>query len=117
MKRHQVCRVRQVWLQLACVSIAISAYAAGALGQTRSQVANGEAIAERLCVGCHLPRSGGRNVIEGVIVPSFSEIANRPQMAREQLKSLLAIPHRPMATPLLTPGELHDLAAYIMTLK
>lgn len=77
----------------------------------------GEQIATRDCAGCHGLGSAKGVTVEGALVPSFSEIANRPHQTRERVQALLALPHRPMESPALGDRELRQLAEYIISLR
>ena len=87
--------------------------------QTESKVpdlAGGKAIADKLCVGCHLigKTSDGATPAD---VPSFPSIANRRNQSVETLTNWLMAPHAPMPDPHLTRKEIRDLAGYIVSLR
>ena len=50
-------------------------------------------------------------------VPSFWQIANRPDRNSEYLHKVIQAPHYPMREQLFIPDELDQLVAYIMSLK
>ncbi len=75
---------------------------------------NGEIIAHKLCVGCHLIDKSSDGVAQADI-PSFPLIANRPDQSIETLTNWLNAPHAPMPDPHLTRKEVRDLAGYIMS--
>jgi mono/diheme cytochrome c family protein len=83
---------------------------------TTADLANGKAIADKLCVGCHLidKTSGGPAATD---VPSFPSIANRPNQSVEILSNWLVAPHAPMPDPHLTRKEIRDLVGYIFSLR
>ena len=84
--------------------------------RTAPDPANGKAVAEKLCVGCHLidKASGGGTPAD---VPTFPSIANRSKQSVEALTSWLMAPHPPMPDPHLTRQEIRDLAGYIISLR
>ena len=84
--------------------------------RTAPDPANGKAVAEKLCVGCHLidKASGGGTPAD---VPSFPSIANRSKQSVEALINWLMAPHPPMPDPHLTRQEIRDLAGYIISLR
>ena len=84
--------------------------------RTAPDIANGKAIAEKLCVGCHLidKTSGGGTPAD---VPSFPSVANRSKQSVEALTNWLMAPHPPMPDPHLTRQEIRDLAGYIISLR
>ena len=77
----------------------------------------GEQIAARECAGCHSAGPAKGAVIQGVYVPSFSEIANRSNQSRERLQSFLTIPRHPMTSPPLGDRKLRQLTEYILSLR
>jgi mono/diheme cytochrome c family protein len=78
--------------------------------------ADGAAVAQKLCVGCHVIERGESAVVQAD-VPSFPAIADRPNQSFEALSTWLLKPHAPMPDPHLTRKEVRDLAGYILTLK
>ena len=79
-------------------------------------VPNGEALARKLCVGCHV-LDAGADKIPQADVPSFQTIADRPNQTQETLTTWLLAPHAPMPDPHLSRTEIRDLAGYILSLK
>ena len=77
----------------------------------------GEQIAARQCSGCHGAGEARGVTIQGVYVPSFSEIARRPNQSRERLMSFIAIPRHPMSGLPLSERELRHLAEYVFSLR
>ena len=81
---------------------------------TTPDVANGQVIAGKLCVGCHVIDPTSDNVT-AADVPSFQSIANRPAQSVANLSNWLRAPHAPMPDPHLTRKEIRDLAGYIVS--
>ena len=83
---------------------------------TAPDLADGKAIAEKLCVGCHLidKTSDGGTPAD---VPGFPSIANRSKQSVEGLTNWLLAPHPPMPDAQLTRQEIRDLAGYIISLR
>jgi mono/diheme cytochrome c family protein len=77
---------------------------------------NGETLARKLCVGCHV-LDPGLGKIPQADVPSFRIIADRPNQTTETLTTWLLAPHAPMPDPHLSRTEIRDLAGYIMSLR
>jgi mono/diheme cytochrome c family protein len=77
---------------------------------------DGAAVAQKLCVGCHIIEGGEKAAVQAD-VPSFPSIADRPNQSFEALSAWLLKPHAPMPDPHLTRKEVRDLAGYILTLK
>ncbi len=83
---------------------------------TVPEVANGQDLARKLCVGCHLTEDA-TDAVTQVDVPSFSAVANRPNQSVKALTNWLMAPHPPMPDPNLTRKEIRDLAGYIISLR
>jgi mono/diheme cytochrome c family protein len=83
---------------------------------TVSDVVNGQALARKLCVACHLTEEA-TDAVTQVDVPSFSAVANRPNQSVKALTNWLMAPHSPMPDPNLTRKEIRDLAGYIISLR
>lgn len=79
-------------------------------------IANGETLAHKLCIGCHVLEPGGDKIPQAD-VPSFQAIADRPNQTIETLTTWLLAPHAPMPDPHLSRTEIRDLAGYIISLK
>jgi mono/diheme cytochrome c family protein len=102
---------------------AIGAGSTSVQGQTdRANATAGREFALGVCTGCHVvaadqpfaPLIGG--------VPSFKEIANRPNVSAASLRRTISMlpqvpSHGRMANPLINEHELADVVAYIMTLR
>jgi mono/diheme cytochrome c family protein len=80
-------------------------------------VANGDAIAHKLCVGCHVVDKQAASPPPQADVPSFTAVATRANQSLEGLTTWLLAPHAPMPDPHLSRVEIRDLAGYIMSLK
>jgi mono/diheme cytochrome c family protein len=77
---------------------------------------DGAAVAQKLCVGCHIIERGESAAVQAD-VPSFASIADRPNQSFEALSAWLLQPHAPMPDPHLSRKEVRDLAGYILTLR
>ena len=87
-------------------------------GQGIPDIGQGEMVAARVCAGCHGTdgiRSGA--VVQGIVVPSFRQIANRPGRSQEMLEARVMSPHWPMPGLPLEAREIRDVVAYILSLK
>lgn len=105
---------RKVWLRSSVVALFVLGLPAHAVGGDRE---SGEQIARRECAGCHGIGIATGATIQGVFVPSFSEIARRPFQTRERLKAFVLIPRHPMPGVPLGEGEIRDLVEYIFSLR
>jgi len=78
-------------------------------------IAAGKQVARTLCKGCHdianrPPPSLG-------LAPSFVKIANTKGMTQTSIQVFLSTSHEVMPNYSLSPKQIRDVAAYIMTLR
>jgi cytochrome c len=74
----------------------------------------GYQLAQRLCANCHAIEVSSTATVD---VPSFSVIARQPNVTAEQLAGRIIVPHPAMPNTNLTVAEIHDVIAYILSLK
>jgi len=98
-------------------SIALACLAGAAVAQIHPDVKTGKAIAEKLCVGCHIVGAEAAGATVSSDVPSFEQIANVPDQTAKSIAGAIVIPHPPMPQIQLTREEIGDVAAYILSLK
>ena len=85
-------------------------------GTTGPSAAKGLAIAQSLCVNCHLlPNNQTATVPSGV--PTFRAIANRPGQTGEQIMFVLIKPHVPMPDMQISREEILSILAFLETLR
>lgn len=104
-------------LPMIAVALAIVPPLAAQEGKSQPPDATkGLKLAETFCTNCHLIGTGeaGR-ATPGV--PSFREIANRPEQTGSRIASVLINPHMPMPNMQLTRQEIGDIVAYLDTLR
>ena len=77
---------------------------------------NGKTIVQALCVSCHVIPGAVQNAVP-VGIPTFREIANRRGQTAQNIFSALILPHYPMPDMQFTNKEMHDIVAYIDTLR
>lgn len=83
---------------------------------TGPSAAKGLAIAQSLCVSCHLlPDNQTATVPTGI--PTFRAIANRPGQTGEQIMFVLIKPHVPMPDMQISREEIRSIVAYLETLR
>lgn len=102
-----------------CLSVALMLFAAASASAQpleKLDVANGERLAQKLCVNCHqvAPDDTGTVLAD---VPGFPAVANRSGMTREKIEAYVLSPHPAMPTIQFTRDELADVSAYIMSLR
>jgi mono/diheme cytochrome c family protein len=112
---------RRLW----CVTVAaigMSGGVFGALGQTPKSpplsvlVADGDALARKLCVHCHLvPGTTPAAIPAGV--PTLRAIATRSGQTASNIEGILRNPHSPMPEITLTNDEIRNLILYLDTLR
>ena len=103
----------QRWLAI----LALALVPGTGTGQTAPDPANGAALAEQLCRGCHLVSPTQRGPVPDGI-PSFMAVAQRPGIdARQIVATLISPPHPLMPSPPLDTRQMQDVAAYILSLR
>lgn len=85
--------------------------------QIHPDVKTGHEIASKLCSGCHLVDEKTAKASVPADVPSFMEIANKPDQTSEKIAGRIVVPHPPMPTINLTREEIGDVAVYILSLR
>jgi mono/diheme cytochrome c family protein len=103
-----------------CLSIGVLALAphdASVQAQVGPDAAKGRALAEKLCVSCHIVAEKAANATVSADVPSFVSIANKPGQTAEAIAGRIVLPHPPMPKIQLTRSEIADIATYISSLK
>lgn len=78
-------------------------------------VAGGKQVAQTLCRGCH--DIGNRPAPSLGLAPSFVKIANTKGMTQTSVQVFLSTSHEVMPNYSLSPKQMRDVAAYIMTLR
>jgi mono/diheme cytochrome c family protein len=79
-------------------------------------VAEGQALARRVCGQCHLVEKG-QAASRASDAPGFQAVANRPSTTALSLRVFLRTPHPSMPNLILSEAESDDLIAYILSLK
>jgi mono/diheme cytochrome c family protein len=76
---------------------------------------NGETLAKRWCVSCHVVSEDQRKGTD--VVPSFASIASQPGFDEDKLAIFLLEPHPKMSSMALSRIEAKNIAAYIAEQK
>lgn len=112
------CAVRRGGLALLAGAII---FGTGAIGVVQAQIhpdaKTGHEIASKLCTGCHIVDDKSAKDSVPADVPSFMEIANKPDQTAEKIAGRIVVPHPPMPTIDLTREEIGDVAVYILSLR
>lgn len=96
--------------------LASSSLAAAQSIPGRPDAKAGAMLANKVCSNCHLTGAGAQ-IQAQADVPSFKEIANRPDQSAEAIIAGVLLPKHPMPEIQLTRDERDHLAAYILTLR
>ena len=84
--------------------------------QEAGNKARGLDLALRVCANCHAV-AVGETVSPVSAAPSFEDVADTPGMTGMALSAFLSTPHRTMPNLILTPEEIGDVTAHILSLK
>ena len=95
------------------LAIALTSAAAGPALAADSE--NGQTLAQRWCIGCHVVSDQQRKGTD--LAPSFAAIASRPDFNEDKLAFFLLEPHPKMSNMALSRTETRNLAAYIAEQK
>jgi mono/diheme cytochrome c family protein len=106
-----MCRRRAVVLAAAIAATAFSAKAQD------GDVAAGHAFARETCRACHMVDREARAPRRIDIGPAFRDIANPPGMTATAIRVFLTSSHPKMPNLILTPEEIADVTAYILSLR
>ena len=75
----------------------------------------GRMVAQTWCANCHTVAA--RPTISADQVPSFAEIANRPGVTADGLRTFLSAPHGRMPDLSLSRTDIDNAIAYLLTLR
>ena len=93
--------------------LGLPVWSSGAVGADEARArAEGAAVAQELCSGCHIVAEGQRGPTPDA-VPPFSAIANRPGRTIGYLQAFLAEPTPPMPHTPLSKRQVDSVIAYI----
>jgi mono/diheme cytochrome c family protein len=110
-------------LSISAVAIVILGVSGGAGGQNlppRGDPQAGQRIAGRACDACHIVVAHQElTPLVPNAAPSFFAIADRPGTTQQSLAAFLAHahPYGRMPYPELTPAQIADISAYILSLR
>jgi mono/diheme cytochrome c family protein len=104
----------------ACVMIAAAGAASAQNLPSRSDAQAGERLAQRVCGACHTVAAQQHlsPLVPGY-GPSFYDVARHPGTTTQSLAGFLSHPHPygQMPYPALTPAQIADVSAYILSLR
>jgi mono/diheme cytochrome c family protein len=96
---------------------AILALTAASAHAQDGDVAAGHAFAREACNACHVVEAKQKKARRIVIGPAFQDIANTPGMTATAMRVFLTTSHPKMPNLILTPDEITDVSAYILSLR
>lgn len=80
-------------------------------------IAAGHAFAREACNACHMLEAKQKKPRRIVIGPAFRDIANTRGITATALRVFLTTSHPTMPNLILTPDEITDVIAYILSLR
>jgi len=98
---------------LAAAAMTATAFSAKAQD---GDAAAGHAFAREACRACHMVDPGARAPRRINIGPAFRDIADTPGMTATAIRVFLTSSHPKMPNLILTPAEIADVIAYILSL-
>jgi cytochrome c len=111
LRGRTMCRRRAVVLAAAIAATAFSAKAQD------GDVVTGHAFARDACRACHMVDREARAPRRIDIGPAFRDVANTPGMTATAIQVFLTSSHPKMPNLILTPTEIADVTAYILSLR
>ena len=103
-------------LRTAMLASALTAGAWDANAQN-GDVAAGHAFAREACNSCHVVDPTNKSARVVAIGPNFQDIANTKGMTVTALRVFLTTSHPKMPNLILTPDQIADVTAYILSLR
>jgi len=97
--------------------VAILALTAVSAHAQDGDAAAGHAFALEACNACHVVEAEQQEPRRIVIGPAFLDIANTRGMTATALRVFLTTSHPKMPNLILTPEEIADVSAYILSLR
>lgn len=102
--------MKRLFLALVAASLGSGAFAQDGDG------ARGRAYVEKMCTGCHAVQPG-EAASSLQTAPSFTAVADSPGLTELALNAFFRTSHKNMPNFVLTPKEIKDVSAYILSLK
>jgi cytochrome c len=99
------------------VPVAILALTVVSAHAQDGDAAAGHAFAREACNACHVVEVEQQEPRRIVIGPAFRDIANTRGMTATALRVFLTTSHPKMPNLILTPEEIADVSAYILSLR
>ena len=104
--------IRRTTLVAALAATALSAYAQD------GDIAAGHSFAREACSACHVVEAEQQHLPRRIFIgPAFRNIAKTPGMTGPALRLFLTTSHPKMPNPIVTPEQMADVIAYILSLR
>jgi cytochrome c len=104
--------IRRAILAAAVAATTLSAHA------QNGDIAAGHSFARKACSPCHVVDAEKQRPPRRIFIgPGFRNIANTPGMTATALRVFLTTSHPKMPNPILTPEQMADVIAYILSLR
>ena len=103
-------------LRMIVVGAGLAVGMASALAQQAGDPDRGHAYAVMTCAPCHSIEKGGA-ASPNPNAPVWRDIANMPGITATALRVFLSTPHQQMPDLVISPANMQDLIAYILTLQ
>jgi len=102
-------------LRTGLLAVVLAMAATAAAGQESGVKERGLVFATEVCSSCHGVRAN--DVSPNRAAPSFKSVADTSGMSETAISVFLRTSHPTMPNLVLTPDEIRDVEAYIMSLK
>jgi mono/diheme cytochrome c family protein len=99
------------------ILVAVLAVAASRAQGQVGDASVGHAFARKACVACHVVEAGEARPRLIAVGPAFPAIAKMPGMTATALHVYLTTSHPKMPNIILTPADMDDVIAYILSLR
>jgi mono/diheme cytochrome c family protein len=104
-------------IRRATLIAALAASTLSALAED-GNIAAGLSFAREACGACHVVEAEHQRIPRRIFIgPGFRNIANTPGMNATALRVFLTTSHPKMPTPIVTPEQMADVIAYILSLR
>jgi mono/diheme cytochrome c family protein len=104
--------IRRATLIAALAASTLSAHAED------GDIAAGLSFARKACSACHVVEAEHPRIPRRIfIAPGFRNIANTPSITATALRVFLTTSHPKTPNPILTPEQMADVIAYILSLR
>ena len=105
-------------IRRATLVAALAATTLNAHAQNGGDIAAGHSFAREACSACHVVEAEQQHLPRRIFIgPAFRNIAKTPGMTGPALRLFLTTSHPKMPNPIVTPEQMADVIAYILSLR